>query len=242
MASEAEKVPDVIEAIGRMTEELAKIGISKDKKNADQKYNFRGIDDIRNAIAPLQKDCGLLIVPRLMKREQIERTTKNGGFALQVIVSMEFDFISRKDGSKLTVPAVNEAVDYSDKATNKAISQAYKTVCINVFNIPTEGEDDTDEEKKELKGKRVGVFDTPELRQTYIENCVKAFTDVPNTLRLKEVETVYHERLILMSNSEDPADRDGAMRLRETYANRNAVLVDAEKPKTRIVENMAGRV
>src|SRR5437899_55115 len=138
------KVPDIYDAIGRMTAALAKEGISKDKVNSDQKYKFRGIDDVRNAVASLMDECKLIIVPKMMERTEKEGTTKNGGFSLRVIVKINFHFISRADGSELVVPMENEAVDYSDKATNKAVSQAYKTCCINVFNIPTEGEQDSD--------------------------------------------------------------------------------------------------
>lgn len=230
------KVQDIINAIGRMTDELAKLGISKDKQNTDQKYKFRGIDDVRNVIAPLQEKCALVIIPRMVGREQHERTTKSGGFALQVIVKIEFDFISRKDGSKITVPMENEAVDYSDKATNKAVSQAYKTVCINTFNIPTEGEDDTDEEKKELKGKKVGVFENSGLRDMYVENCIKTFNDCETSLRLNDAESLYHEKLILMRHSEDPEDKAAVTKIEAIYSERKKALATAQKPKLATVE------
>lgn len=43
----------VYKAINAVQAELAKTGIAKDKRNAQQGYNFRGIDDVYLAIAPL---------------------------------------------------------------------------------------------------------------------------------------------------------------------------------------------
>lgn len=212
----------VWQSIAKMTELLAKQGI--DKKNAEKKaggntidYKFRGIDDIRNATAPLMKECNLVIVPNVVKRTETERQTKNGGFALWVVLDINFDIACTVDGSKITVPMIAEAVDYSDKATGKAISYAYKTLCINLFNIPTEGEDDTDAEKVQIAGKRLGVFQTDDERQRYKTNCLMAFENAENAMKLKEIEGFYHEKLILMSNSADVADQGAAADIRSAY-------------------------
>lgn len=228
----AKGIPHVFLAMGKMTEELAKAGIGKDKENKDQKYRFRGIDDVRNAVAPLQKDCQLLIYPKMLSRTEHERTTKSGGFALQVVVKIAMHFVSTVDGSEVVTEWENEAVDYSDKATNKAVSQAYKTAIINTFNIPTEGEEDTDTEKKELKGKKVGVFENAGLRDIYVDNCVKTFNEAETALQLKDREALYHDKLILMAHSEDQADKDAAAKIRQVYTERLQSLNTASKPKT----------
>lgn len=220
---EKEVLPQTVwQGIARMTEILAKEGI--DKKSAEKKaggntidYKFRGIDDIRNTTAPLMKECNIVIIPNVMKRVETERQTKNGGFALWVVLEINFDVVCTVDGSKVTIPMIAEAVDYSDKATGKAISYAYKTLCINLFNIPTVGEDDTDEEKVQIAGKRVGVFTNDEERDRYKTNCLMAFEDAENALKLKEIEGFYHEKLILMSNSQDKADQAAAADIRAAY-------------------------
>ena len=234
------KIPDIYDAIGKMTAALAKEGIAKDRQNTDQKYKFRGIDDVRNAVASLQDECNLIIVPKMVSRTEIESKTKSGGFALRVIVKIDFHFLSRVDGSEIIVPMENEAVDYSDKATNKAISQAYKAACINVFNIPTEGEQDADEERKDLQGKKEGVFDSPELRGLYTGNCIETFESVDSLLALKKAEGDYHDKLVLMSHSEDPADREAARKIRDVYTNKTREFVTANKPKPRTVADAMG--
>ena len=55
----------VYQAIAAVMSDLAKEGISKDRKNAQQGYNFRGIDDMYNALSgPLSRN-GLVIIPRV---------------------------------------------------------------------------------------------------------------------------------------------------------------------------------
>jgi len=47
--------------------------------------------------------------------------------------------VSCRDGSLHTVTMFGEAMDSADKATNKAMSAAYKYACLQAFCIPTEG-------------------------------------------------------------------------------------------------------
>ncbi len=209
---------NVFQSIERMTELLAKEGIQKDKGGTREiNYKFRGIDDIRNNSSPLMKECALVILPKMVKREEKERTTKSGGFALWVVLDVDFELVNTIDGSKTNIPIISEAVDYSDKATQKAMSQAYKTLAINAFNIPTEGEQDTDAEKKEFQGKRVGAFESEEMRKLWIANCKNAFEKAENVTSLKDVETFYHDKLIIMSASDDSLDKSAAEELRQIY-------------------------
>ena len=136
---------NIWQSIEKMTELLANKGIAKDKGGVGEiKYKFRGIDDIRNATATLQKECALVISPKVTSRIETERTTKSGSFAMWVILHVDFELVNTIDASKTVVSIIGEAVDYSDKATQKAMSQAYKIFAINAFNIPTEGEEDAD--------------------------------------------------------------------------------------------------
>lgn len=219
MTEEKETRPaNVFQSIELMTSILAKEGISKDKGgNKDINYKFRGIDDIRNNSSPLMKQCALVILPKMTKREEKERLTKSGGFALWVVLDVDFHFVNTLDGSSVVLPIIAEAVDYSDKATQKAMSQAYKTMAINAFNIPTEGEQDTDNEKKEFMGKRIGAFESEEIRKVWIENCKDAFDKAENMTKLKDVESFYHDKLIIMSASDDAFDKAAANDIRTLY-------------------------
>lgn len=128
----------VYKAISNAARDLAENGIRKDRKNAQQGFMFRGIDAVYNALAPALVKHGLVILPRIIERSVTERQTQKGGTLFYVVVKAEFDFIATEDGSKHTVATFGEAMDSGDKATNKAMSIAYKYAAFQAFCIPTE--------------------------------------------------------------------------------------------------------
>lgn len=141
----------VYKAIVGVMGDLAKTGISKEQTNTFDKYKFRGIDDVYNALAPLLSRHGLVILPRVLERQSEERVSQKGGAVFYVTVKAEFDFVAAEDGSKHTVCAYGEAMDRGDKGTNKAMTAAYKYAMFEAFCIPTEGADDADRESHEVK-------------------------------------------------------------------------------------------
>jgi ERF superfamily len=134
----------VYKAIGAVSAALSHSGISKARKNQQQGYNFRGIDDVLNALSTALVEAGLVILPRCVDRATVERTTAKGGALFYVTCKVEFDLVSTEDGSKHTVCTYGEAMDSADKATNKAMSAAYKYLALLVFCIPTEATPEAD--------------------------------------------------------------------------------------------------
>jgi len=135
---------NVYQLIAAVAAEIAHEGISKSRRNQQQGYSFRGIDDVYNALAPVIAKHGLVILPRCLARVVTERQAKGGGVLFSVVVEAEFDFVSSHDASKHTVKTYGEAMDSADKATNKAMSAAYKYAAFQAFCIPTEGDNDAD--------------------------------------------------------------------------------------------------
>lgn len=95
-------------------------------------------------MSPLLAKHGLCILPRMISRHCDERQSKNGGQIFYVTVEAEFDFVATSDGSTHVVRTFGEAMDSADKATNKAMSAAYKYAAFQAFAIPTEGDNDAD--------------------------------------------------------------------------------------------------
>lgn len=155
----------VYQAISAVQGELAKVGIGKDQKNTGQGYKFRGIDDIYNSIASLLAVHKLCILPRVTGRTVDRVASKSGAMLNYVAVNVEFDFVSAEDGSKHTVATFGEAMDSGDKATNKAMSAAYKYACLQAFCIPTEGDNDADSSSPEIGD--------PDAREATLEEKVK---------------------------------------------------------------------
>jgi hypothetical protein len=146
-------VPDVYRGICQVAKAISRDGIAKGRRNEQQGYGFRGIDDVYNALSALLAGADLCVLPRMLSRTQEERPTAKGGLLFYVTVQADFDFVSARDGSQHTVTMFGEAMDSADKATNKAMSAAYKYCCMQVFCIPTEGMADADATTPEPQSK-----------------------------------------------------------------------------------------
>lgn len=141
---------EIYKAINKVQAALSEVGLAKDKKNTMQGYNFRGIDDVYNVLSPLLAKHELCILPRVLSRQVTTHITPKGGTLFYVAVEVEFDFVSAIDGSTHVVKTFGEAMDSGDKATNKAMSAAYKYAAFQAFAIPTEGDNDADAHTHEV--------------------------------------------------------------------------------------------
>lgn len=121
-------------ALARALAELPSVG--KTQRNAQQGYNFRGIEDIVNAVNPVLGRHGLVILPDVLERIGEERTTKSGGAWYTVHVHVRYTLVGPA-GDTLTCSAWGEGVDNGDKATNKAMTTAFKNMLTQVFAIST---------------------------------------------------------------------------------------------------------
>lgn len=180
-------VPAVYSGISAVMAEMAKEGISKARRSGDgggPKFSFRGIDDVYNALAPVMSANHLMMLPRMISRDQQERQTKNGGMMFYTTVEAEFDIVSGIDGSRHTIRTFGEAMDSSDKSTNKAMSAAFKYAAMQAFCIPTEGDNDADATTHEVvpRGEPQGM---PADEWAKLTSLLKA-TGVPVAKLLKE--------------------------------------------------------
>ena len=126
----------VFEAICRVQAALAEVGIKKNQRNKDQGFDFRGIDDVYNTLAPLLAKNSLVVIPRVTSRVVTQYTTGRGTLMFNVAVTVRYEIASAIDGSRTFAIAPGEASDSGDKATNKAMSAAYKYMMFQLFCIP----------------------------------------------------------------------------------------------------------
>ena len=129
---------------------MADIGaIGKDKKNAQQGFKYRGVDDVMNALQPVMVKHGLFVVPEIIDQRREERQTSRGGNLIYSVCTVRYTFYA-KDGSSVQCVVIGEGMDSGDKATNKEMSIAFKYACFQVFCIPTEEMKDPDAEVHEV--------------------------------------------------------------------------------------------
>lgn len=139
-----EQVP-IQEALRRVMLDVGAIG--KNKQMTDgPKYNYRSVDDILERAQPSMVRHGVIVAPTQVVTEYEMRSTSRGN--AQQWVSMKVDWIVKgpmgdtyrdEEGRIPTTSA--EALDTSDKATNKVHTATYKTLLAQLLSIPYSAED-----------------------------------------------------------------------------------------------------
>ena len=154
----------IYKAIPAIMDEIGHIG--KDKKNQQQGFMFRGIDQVMNTMKPLLSKHGVFIVPEILETKREERLTKSGGTLIYTMHKIVYHFMA-DDGSQVVACVVGEGMDSADKSSNKAMAVAFKYACFQVFCIPTEemAKDDPDNYTVEASKPSDAQL------KTYIDNC-----------------------------------------------------------------------
>src|SRR3990167_4569554 len=160
---------NIFEAINKIMVELEPV--AKSRKNESQGYMFRGVDDVMNALYPLLTKHG--VFPSIVDTQDIrsdEVVSKGGNKGYHYVRRYTIRFYAT-DGSFIDVKSDGEAIDYGDKASNKAASVAYREALLKTFVVPFENNDieNADHELKPTSSKPVAskpvtlpVKNTPE--------------------------------------------------------------------------------
>ena len=145
---------NIYESICAVMSDVGAIG--KNTKNIQQGFMFRGIDAVMNALQPAMLKNHIFVVPEVLEQTREERQTAKGGTLLYSILRMKYTFYA-EDGSSVSAVVIGEGMDSGDKASNKAMSIAFKYACFQVFCIPTEEMKDPDAECHTVSPKREQV-------------------------------------------------------------------------------------
>lgn len=148
----------IYELIPRVMQEIGAVG--KDRKNEQQGYKFRGIEDFYNAAHPALVKHGVFCCPQVLECESQDRLTTNKSgeqkFSIRVTMKVSHKFYG-PDGSFVDVVTCGEGIDSSDKATNKAMSAAMKYALIELFSVPTQDVEDADRHDPEVGARPLKV-------------------------------------------------------------------------------------
>jgi hypothetical protein len=113
--------------------------LPKTDRNEHQRFTFRGVDAVVNAVGPLLRKHGLIVYPSLVDHSMNEIATGQGKPMSQAVVLVEYVWTDGED--KITACAAGEAFDAGDKATPKAMSVAYRTMILQTLCLPTDEPD-----------------------------------------------------------------------------------------------------
>lgn len=131
--------------------------IGKDQVNQTQRFKYRGIDQVMNALQPAFINNKMFVYPEILEHTREERESTQGRNLIYSVIKVCYHFTSSEDGSEIPVTVIGEGMDSGDKATNKALSIALKYACFQLFMIPTEEMKDPDAESPEVKPKGIGA-------------------------------------------------------------------------------------
>ena len=137
----AENTPLIYKKIIEVMQDIN--AISKGRKNDQQHFMFRGIDDVMNELHPTLAKCGVFVLPNVLEETRTTGKTARGGDMFYTRLKIKFGFYA-EDGSHVDAVVIGEAMDTADKASNKALSIGLKYAMLQVFCIPTEDEKDPD--------------------------------------------------------------------------------------------------
>ena len=149
------RAPHVHRAINLIVGSFANAGIERRGRNLADGYDYRRMDDLLDRLAPLLASNRLNVLPRVLRRQEFDRTG-DGKSLCCVNLHVSFELTSARDGSSVTVEAIGEAWDESDKATAKASTAAFKTAMFQLFCIPIAAEE-SDQSSPRFQISAVGI-------------------------------------------------------------------------------------
>lgn len=136
MAHTVDVSPEPIQVVlNRVKSAVGAVG--KEGRNQQQNFNFRGVDQVVNAVSPHLNEHGIITVPEVLSHsyETIEIGSKRTAMG-HVTLKVKYHFYGPA-GDALTATVVSESMDSGDKAMAKAMSVAYRIALLQVLNLPT---------------------------------------------------------------------------------------------------------
>ena len=141
----------VHERFSLVQQKMSVVGIDKSAQNQQQRYMYRGIDQVMNTLAPILAEQQLMIIPNVQSSTYVEVKTKSGGTMYHHIAQVEYMVYGPEGDSMGPFGSRGECLDASDKGLNKACTAAYKYWVLTALCVPIEGQEDADEVQPEAE-------------------------------------------------------------------------------------------
>lgn len=141
----------IYEAIAAVMADVGAVG--KDATNTFDKYKYRSIDAVMNAMHPAMVKHGVFVTPEVIDQTREEREGKNGTLMIYSVTKVKYTFFT-DDGSSVQAVVIGEGSDRGDKSMNKAMSAAFKYALFQVFCLPTAEMIDSETDSPELMPKK----------------------------------------------------------------------------------------
>lgn len=130
--------PTVYAAFSAAMEEVQ--AVRKEGFNKSQSYNFRGIDQVVNAVGPIFRKHKIIPIPHKTVAEYRDVMTSTGKPSREVTVTVTYRFYGPA-GDHIEAEVPGESMDSGDKGAAKAMSVAYRILLLQSLIIPTDDRD-----------------------------------------------------------------------------------------------------
>lgn len=144
---------EIFKKIPKIAGEIEAIGKDQRAQGSGHGFNFRGIDDVYNAVSKVMAKHGVFSVPEIIDATFVEVASCQGIKGIHARIKYKFTFYA-EDGSSVSATTFGEGIDYGDKASNKCASIAHKYAILQIFAIPTADNDDPDKEIHKIKSEK----------------------------------------------------------------------------------------
>ena len=119
--------------------------VKKSERNDSQRFNFRGIDSVLNAVGPQFRKYGVFALPVVVEHHSEEILVGAKGTKMRSVTILVDYVFTGPEGDSITARVLGEAMDSGDKAFSKAMSVAFRTALLQTLALPTD-EPDPDSE------------------------------------------------------------------------------------------------
>lgn len=114
--------------------------VGKTSRNQDQGYDFRGVDAVVNAVAPVLNEHGVIVAPVSTVAHHRDVRTSRDKPARECTVTVTYRWTGPA-GDSMDTQVTGEAMDQGDKGAAKAMSVAYRICLLQTLNLPTHERD-----------------------------------------------------------------------------------------------------
>ncbi len=197
----------IYEAIANVMKDVGIVG--KNDKNDFDHYKYRGIDAVMNALNPAMVKNHVFVTPTVVDSSREERAGKNGTNMVYSILTVKYTFYT-DDGSSVDCTVIGEAMDRSDKSTNKAMSAAFKYACFQTFCIPTEEMIDSETESLEVPAAKKKPTAPKKIEKTDEQKNAEMIANV-NPLLVPNGTGMTPERIALLKQEQERTKVNDAM-------------------------------
>lgn len=177
---------NVIQAINNVMAEVREVRKSERMEAPGQKYMFRGVDQVVEALSAEVRKQGIVIVPIASEAPAYQTAVSSQGKNLNCARVLVTYRVYGPEGDFIDGAAPGESMDSGDKAVAKAMSVAWRTFLLQMFFLPPKDPDPDSE-----------VYETAAV--------------VPSAVAARQREAVYSEWQDRVADLR--GDRDGLLSL-----------------------------